>query len=333
MLRAGNFTKQRFQSSVGFNEFRKLNWLPDRCSLIQLARMGAVIFLAGVVIFSLLTWPFGPLPWAGRLLAATGLLVLLLPAIYLMWGRPLALYISELRQREEDVRTLSRRLLSASERERHQLALDLHDEFGQSLTALRWGMERIKGELDHRLSAEEAAHCEQLLAQVGSLGTRIRHLSASLHPVMLDNLGLVPTLQWAVDELASRHPELRVELRAQGLKRRLPPAIELVLYRISQEAMTNAVRHARPDSLTLTLTVCHPKVLVQIQDDGAGFVPPSATDSWSGGLGLFGMRERAASVGGSFSLHSAPGAGTLVRVELPVSLEESDENHPYSGCR
>lgn len=325
--------KLKLQRTLGLNEVRKDHWLPDRCSLTQLTRMGAVIFLAGLVVFSLLTWPFGPLPWVGRLLAAAGLLVVLLPTIYLMWGRPLALYINELRQREEDVRFLSRRLLSASERERHQLALDLHDEFGQSLSALRWGMERIKGGLGERLNAEEAAHCEQMLAQVGSLGTRIRHLSASLHPVMLDSLGLVPTLQWAVDELASRHPGLKVELQVQGLKRRLPPAIELVLYRISQEAMTNAVRHARPDSLTLTLTVCHPKVLLQIQDDGVGFVPPTSMGRWSGGLGLFGMRERAGSVGGSVSLHSAPGVGTLVRVELPVSLEVSDENHRHSGCR
>lgn len=333
MQSTGIFHKLRFHRSVGWKGFRRGQWLPDRCSLLQLVRMGAVIFLSGLVVVSLLTWPSGPLPWPTRLLAAGGLLLLLLPAIYLMWGRPLAAYINELRQREEEVRTLSRRLLSASERERHQLALDLHDEFGQSLTSLRWGMERIKDGMGERLSPEEVLHCEQLLAQVGNLGARIRHLSASLHPVMLDNLGLVPTLQWAADDLAGRYPGLQVELRAHGLKRRLPPAVELAIYRISQEAMTNAVRHAHPESLTLTLTVCHPKVLLQIQDDGVGFVPPSSAAHWSGGLGLFGMRERAASVGGRLSVNSAPGAGTLVRAELPVSQEEANENHPYSGCR
>lgn len=333
MQSTGIFHKIRFQRSGGWNAWRKGQWLPDRCSLLQLARMGAVIFLSGLVVFSLLTWPLGPLPWSARLLASGGLLLLLLPAIYLMWSRPMAIYINELRQREEEVRTLSRRLLSASERERHQLALDLHDEFGQSLTSLRWGMERIKDGLGQRLGADEALHCDQLLAQVAGLGERIRHLSASLHPVMLDNLGLVPTLQWAADELAGRYPGLQVELRVQGLKRRLPSAVELVIYRISQEAMTNAVRHARPETLTLTLTVCHPKVLLQIQDDGVGFVPPASAALWSGGLGLFGMRERAASLGGRLSVNSAPGAGTLVRAELPLKREESDEIHPYSGCR
>lgn len=333
MLSTGTFNKQKLLRTFGLGSAWSGDLLPDRCALMQLSRMGAVIFLAGLIIFSLPILSTEPLGWSLRLLGATGLVALLLPTIYLMWGRPLAAYDNELQQREEEVRTLSRRLVSASEEERHRLALDLHDEFGQSLSALRWGMERVKTALGERLGAE-AASCDQMLAQVDALGARIRHLSAALHPVMLDDLGLVPTLRWAVDELANRHPELRVELQTQGLKRRLPPAVELVLYRVAQEAMTNAVRHARPETLTLTLTACHPKVLLQIRDDGIGFEPPASSGRrWSGGLGLYGMRERVANVGGRLSLNSAPGAGTLVRVEVPVSQEVSDASHPYSGCR
>lgn len=333
MLNTGTFNKQKLLRSLSLSSVRSGALLPDRCTLTQLARMGAVIFLAGLFTLSLLNLSTGSLDWPTRFMAAAGLVALLLPTIYFMWGRPLTAYINELRQREEEVRALSRRLVTAGEQERRRLALDLHDEFGQSLSNLRWGMERIKTVLGDRLGPE-AASCDQLLAQVDALGVRIRHLSATLHPVMLEDLGLVPTLQWAVDELAERHPELRVELQTQGLKRRLPAAIELVLYRVAQEAMTNAVRHARPDTLTLTLTACSPKVLLQIRDDGIGFEPPETSGGrWSGGLGLYGMRERVANVGGRLSLNSAPGAGTLIRVEVPVSQEVSDASHPYSGCR
>lgn len=333
MLSTGTFNKQKLLQTFGLNSARSSPLLPERCTLIQLSRMGAVIFLAGLVIFGLLSLPNESATWSILLIGPVGLVALLLPTIYIMWGRPLTAYVNELRQREEEVRSLSRRLVAASEQERRRLALDLHDEFGQSLSTLRWGMERIKTVLGDRLGAE-AESCDQLLAQVDALGGRIRHLSASLHPVMLDDLGLVPSLQWAVDELASRHPELKTELQTQGLKRRLPPAIELVLYRVAQEAMTNAVRHARAETLTLTLTACHPKVLLQIRDDGVGFDPPeTSSDRWSGGLGLYGMRERVANLGGRLSLNSAPGAGTLIRAEVPVCQEVSDASHPYSGCR
>ena len=333
MLSTGISNKQKLFRTFRLNFVRSSGLLPDGCALIQLSRMGPVIFLAGLMTFSLLSFPGGALAWSTRFLGSAGLVALLLPTIYLMWGRPLTAYVNTLRQREEEVRSLSHRLVSASEQERRRLALDLHDEFGQSLSALRWGMERIKILLGDRLGAE-AASCEQLLAQVDALGARIRHLSATLHPVMLEDLGLVPTLQWAVDELTKRQPELKVELQTQGLKRRLPQDIELVLYRVAQEAMTNAVRHARPETLTLTLTACHPKVLLQIRDDGVGFEPPETpAGRWSGGLGLYGMRERVANLGGRLSLNSAPGAGTLVRVEVPVSQEASDGSHPYSDCR
>jgi GAF domain-containing protein/anti-sigma regulatory factor (Ser/Thr protein kinase) len=220
---------------------------------------------------------------------------------------------------KENLQGLSSRLIDAQEQERKRIAQELHDEMGQALTAMSINLSAIDKQLGAALDPETA----QRLAETDSLITRtleqMRELALDLRPSMLDDLGLLPALRWYVKRYENRTGIL-VGLEAVGLELRLPEQIETVIYRMVQEALTNVARHARANRVDIRLQRRDSIVQAFIEDDGSGFDPAEVADreAQERGVGLVGMRERIAAVGGSLEIKSHPGKGTRLAIELPL---------------
>jgi len=233
-------------------------------------------------------------------------------------------------QRQSALRSrLLEQTLAAQEAERQRIARELHDEAGSSLTSLMVGLRVIEGR------AEEAeavrAQAAALKALAGELLTSLHDLSVELRPSALDRLGLVTALEQFVRDYGRQH-NLVADFQAAGLDGvRLPSEIETTLYRIVQEALTNVARHAAATHVGVILEQRERSVVAVVEDNGQGFdvagataCPERSEETTHGGgqrLGLFGMQERAALVGGRLTLESAPGQGTTVFVEVPLELK------------
>jgi len=231
----------------------------------------------------------------------------------------------ERKRAEEEIRHLSRQLIGAMEDERRRVARDLHDELGQAVTALDFGIEALRNSLPVELKDQET-RCDELIGMVEQLGDTVRDLSSELRPDMLDHLGLIPTLEWYINDFAKRTQGLQIDFQAVGVKKRPSSEIEIVLYRILQEGLNNIARHAKAKRVSVLLAYSHPKLILAIKDDGVGFEETKGMLPFVAkkqGVGLLGMRERAASVGGAIDIRSSMGKGTVIRAELPVALRKA----------
>jgi signal transduction histidine kinase len=204
-----------------------------------------------------------------------------------------------------------RRVVDAQELERRRLARELHDETGQALTSILLGLRTL----------EEAGTVEQVRDAVAELRELVlstlhdvRRLAVELRPKALDDFGLVPALERLTATFAEQ-TGLAVDFQAMLPEGRLEPETETTLYRIVQEALTNIVKHAGAKQVSVLLTRKNDAVTAVIEDDGAGFDPARVRDD---GLGLLGMRERVALVGGRVDIESRPGAGTTLVAEVPA---------------
>lgn len=221
--------------------------------------------------------------------------------------------LEQVRSGRERLRALCGRLLQVQEAERLKLARDLHDEVGQILTGLKLTLE-----IGARGCTDEAkASLGKAEELVNDLITRVHELSLGLRPTMLDDLGLLPALLWHFKRYTAQ-TQVRVVLEQAGLGGRFAPEVETAAYRIVQEALTNVARHAGVNVVAVRLWTDLGKFGVQVQDCGRGFDPEAALATNTTG-GLAGMRERAELLGGSLTVEAAPGVGTRVTVELPLS--------------
>ena len=209
----------------------------------------------------------------------------------------------ELSERVE--RDALRRIVAAQELERERLARELHDETGQALTSILLGLRQLEG-----AEPESVAQLRELV--VATLQD-VRRLAVELRPKVLDDFGLVPALERLTDTFAEQ-TGIDVDLEAGGVSERLPPEVETAIYRIVQESLTNVVKHARAQRVSVLLTRANGRIKAVIEDDGNGF-EPSAADA--GGIGLIGMRERIELLDGSLAVESSPTSGTTVAVEVP----------------
>jgi PAS domain S-box-containing protein len=226
---------------------------------------------------------------------------------------------AELRSSEEARVRLLRRLVIAQEEERRRIARDLHDHLGQQLTSLRLKLEAV------RSVTPDLADVQATLTQADALLTRIDRdidfLSWELRPAALDDLGLKAVLENYVSEW-SHHSNVRARFHTEGLgDERVAPEIEATLYRIAQEALNNVARHARAQSVGVVLERRGRTLSLVIEDDGVGFDASTISNTM---IGLVGMRERAAVVGGSLDIEPTPGGGTTVLARVPLYLTDNN---------
>ncbi|HSR47172.1 MAG TPA: sensor histidine kinase [Anaerolineales bacterium] len=231
-------------------------------------------------------------------------------------------------ERRENLRAeLYRRVVGAQEAERQRIARELHDETGQSLTAIGMGMRSVASSL--RESPEKA---ERRLRELENLVDRslneLQRLIADLRPSHLDDLGLPATLRWYAGEIQARTP-LKVSVEVFGEPRALPGAVSTALFRIAQEALTNVVRHAQANEAQVRLRFADDHLDLLISDDGRGFDPRPIPGRERPAFGLLGIEERATLLGGKARIRSRPEAGTQVEVSLPYVVE-SEEAHDES---
>ncbi len=247
------------------------------------------------------------------------------PVLYMYFYKPLHLHTENQKRTEEEIRSLSRQLLYAAEEEQRKLALDLHDELGQSISALMLSLEELRKKI-YSIDPQLALDCAGPIASVDELHSSIRSLVARLRPSLLDDLGIEPALEWLVSELRRQNPEVELSLEISGLKTRPAQQMETVLFRISQEAISNALVHGKPRKIELNLTASYPDLILTIRDDGIGFNTTKSCQQLNGGIrfGLLSMRERALTLNGRFTVSSAPGEGTVIRVVLPQKFESGD---------
>jgi PAS domain S-box-containing protein len=226
-----------------------------------------------------------------------------------------ATLFEELQDAHKRLQVLSHRLIDAQEAERQRLARELHDQIGQSLTAAQLSLQAMQPSVD----AAFAGRVEDSLAIIDEALQQVHDLSLDLRPSLLDDLGLVAALRWYVDRLA-RTAGLLTSFNADILEPRLPPEIETACFRIAQEALTNVLRHANARTVWVELTHLDSGFQLAVRDDGIGF-DVRAVMSRTGAnasLGLQGMQERALAIGSGVYINSKPGAGTEIRVNVPL---------------
>lgn len=225
----------------------------------------------------------------------------------------------ELRRREALRGQLLNKVIVAQEEERRRIARELHDETSQSLASLVVGLKAAQAAL-----SIDPARSEEILnglrASISQTVKELHNIIYDLRPTLLDDLGLIPALRWYAESRLEAHG-VEVELGIKGTARRLPPEVETALFRIAQEAMTNVVRHARASQVRLGLEFGTEAVAIHVWDNGCGFEVEETLDAEDGrrGFGLLGIQERATLLGGAFEVHSQPGKGTELRVQVPLS--------------
>jgi len=217
-----------------------------------------------------------------------------------------------LRQTNERLQELSRRLFQVQEDERRHLARELHDQIGQALTAAKIDLQAAQ-RLEERTAI--VRRLDDIIALIERLLQEARQLSLDLRPPLLDDLGLVPALRWCLDQQAQR-ADLRVEFFADPALERVDAAIETACFRVAQEALTNVVRHARAQTVSVELHRTPEALHLVVRDDGSGF--DVMTGEQGDNLGLLGMRERVALLAGELDCKSAPGRGTEIHAFFPV---------------
>jgi signal transduction histidine kinase len=260
-----------------------------------------------------------------------GLIAML--AVTLLGGTALAVYTSYLVVRLQDavrgslaeslaargsLRELSAKLVRAQEEERRALSRELHDEAGQSFSAILMEAENL---LDMDPDPSLRPHLESVrnLAHRGLIETR--NMALLLRPSMLDDFGLVPALNWQAKETAKR-TGLRVQLSAADLPDNLPEEHKTCIYRIVQEALNNVARHAQASTVQITLQCTRNEIALNVQDDGVGFDPERVR-----GLGLLGIKERVHHLGGVFAIDSQAGCGASLKVILPLVDLSAEPTH------
>jgi len=218
----------------------------------------------------------------------------------------------DLEEAHRQLKILSRRRVKVQEEERRHLARELHDEIGQALTGAKINLDAATKESDGAKSKridETAAILEKLLGQV-------RQISLDLRPSMLDDLGLVPALRSLLDQ-QGRHASVAVHLSAKNVPENLDAEIQTTCFRIGQEAITNAVRHANATRIDVDLRCENGNLRLQVRDNGRGF-DADAVQAQAVGLGLVGIKERAVLVDARAKIISSPNNGTTVEVSLPL---------------
>jgi PAS domain S-box-containing protein len=219
--------------------------------------------------------------------------------------------ITELKIAESRLRALSERLVQTQEEERRKIGRELHDVVGQSMTVLKLMLYHARDSSQ----AEIGAALKEVDALVDEVAEKVRSLSHTLQPAMLEDFGLLEALLNQFEWLTSK-TGLKVNFKHEGLPRRFPTNVETAVFRVIQEALSNVIRHARVKEVEVTIKATDDRLYLEVEDKGIGFEPATIpADS----IGFRGMQERAELIGGSLVIDSSPGVGTCVNAEFPLS--------------
>lgn len=236
----------------------------------------------------------------------------------------------EVADARSQLKGLSARLVQAQETERRALSRELHDEVGQSLSAVLIELRNLSAGLGVRSVEQTRGHVETVKGLVEGSVRVVRNMALLLRPSMLDDLGLIPALKWQARECAKR-TSMNVSVATELDTDDLPDEYKTCVYRVVQEALHNCARHSHATTVRIRVEQKGGRLILVIQDDGQGFDVRHMK-----GLGLLGIQERVAGLGGKSSVHSKPGEGTILSVELPLterfrsSEARETDSHPVS---
>lgn len=235
----------------------------------------------------------------------------------------------------QNIRTLTHELILLQERERHNLARELHDSLAQDLSALKIDLDTMPEDLPPEARDTFGPRVSRLSQGLKDVLGGVQDLAYDLRPPLLDQLGLVRAIQRYCEDFTKRSG-VPVDFLAAGIDdSRLDPDTRITLYRLVQEGLTNVRKHARAIQATVRLVASHPKIILRLEDDGQGFEVAERQVGAVGErrLGLVGMEERVALLGGRLEIASQPGQGTKLAIEIPVRDQEHDQgqNHPDRG--
>lgn len=229
--------------------------------------------------------------------------------------RETARHLRDVLQARGELKELSTRLVEAQEIERKAISRELHDAVGQSLSAVLVELRNLGAALPAD-STNLRAHVETTRRLVESAVGLVRNMALLLRPSMLDDLGLVPALQWQARDVSKRTGML-INVAADELPEDLPDEHKTCIYRIVQEALNNCSKHADAENVRITVREEGGNILLSVQDDGKGFTPGQER-----GLGLLGIQERVANLGGNLQIDSEMGRGTLLMISLPLQSRD-----------
>lgn len=212
---------------------------------------------------------------------------------------------------------ISNALLETLEHERRRIATDLHDSIGQKLSAVKMCIETVQRDMSRQISGERQQQAlGRALAQLRTTADELRRIALGLRPSMLDDLGLLPTLEWCCREFAQTHPHLDLVRNVAVEEGEVPPVLRCDIYRVIQEALHNVTKHASASKVEISLFRDTESLVLRIEDDGCGFDLRAVTAS---GIGLYSMQARSERRGGRMWLHSAHEAGTRIVFHWPLS--------------
>jgi PAS domain S-box-containing protein len=228
----------------------------------------------------------------------------------------------KIRESENRLRHLSSQLLTAQENERKRISREIHDSLGQSLSAIKFTVENITQQALEQNQKKMAEALEALIPITQASIEESRRIQMDLRPSILDDLGILPTLDWFCREYQKIYSQIHIEKETHIKENDLSPELKTVIYRVTQEALNNIAKHSKADLVKLSLRKQENKIQLTIQDNGQGFDLEEilSPDRSRRGMGLNSMRERIELSGGAFEIESAPGEGTTIKAIMPCSI-------------
>lgn len=226
--------------------------------------------------------------------------------------------LTEMKKREQESKRLASELLTAQETERKRIANELHDGLASDLAAIKMSWENKLDSMRNKTSTN--IRIEDLITRIQKSIEELRRIMTSLHPSILDELGITATIHWHCREYQKTYPHIQINLQIEAPENEISVQLKTAIYRICQESLNNIAKHSTANLVLLSLCKSKEKIELAIKDNGQGFDLNefSKTKKYRKGLGLGSMKERAEISGGSLSIESSPGAGTMIHASWPL---------------
>lgn len=312
-------------------EAQNVNVIDTYQSLIKHIILAAIsIFIAEAIAMTIIeNLPMSE--WMEVMLDSLLLVILISPVLFFFFFRPFFLYASERKRVEKELtdsgkhlQYLSSKLLGIQEQERMRISRELHDELGQSLTLLKLRVRFV----EKHLTTDQAmlrGECESILTYIDQTIENVQRISKDLSPMILEDCGLSAALNQMANKFI-KHSNMDVSLDIGDIEHLFPRKDHIVVYRIFQEALTNAGKHSGATSVLAVLKEENGRFVFQVKDNGKGFKPEQVAEKCHGtkGIGLATMKERARMLGGSLDLWSQEGKGTQISFSIPLTNKSGE---------